>query len=116
MFLEPLLELLLDLATLHTGEDEASTCLTAVACSCLLALVTARGDTGKILSAVAALLMCPRLVANQTIQVSFHFYVNWKRESFIYYFFVALSIFEIIFPLYFSYHRSVIIFHEECLQ
>ncbi|KAL1131015.1 hypothetical protein AAG570_012253, partial [Ranatra chinensis] len=69
---EPLLELLLDLATSPGPEPNTSndaSDLTAVACSCLLALVTARGDTGKLLSAVAALLMCPRFLANQNIHM-----------------------------------------------
>ena len=65
-------KLLLDLATSHGPESNAAndaTHLTAVACSCLLSLVTVRGDTGKLLSAVAALLMSPRALSSQNILV-----------------------------------------------
>lgn len=71
--IEPLFDLLLDLATLHGPESSSPNDgkhLTAVACSCLLALVVVRGDSGKFLSALAALLMCPRALSNQNIQVS----------------------------------------------
>ena len=43
--------------------------LTALACSCLLSLVVARGDTGKMLSAVASLLMSSPALASQHIRV-----------------------------------------------
>lgn len=70
--IDPLFELLLDLATLHGPESSVpndGTHLTAVACACLLSLVVVRGDTGKYLSATAALLMCPRALSIQNIQV-----------------------------------------------
>lgn len=70
--LDPLFELLLDLATLHGPESSVpndGSHLTAIACACLLSLVVVRGDTGKYLSAVAALLMCPRALASQNIQM-----------------------------------------------
>lgn len=70
--IDPLFDLLLDLATLHGPESSVpndGTHLTAVACSCLLSLVVVRGDTGKYLSAAAALLMCPRALALQNIKV-----------------------------------------------
>ncbi|XP_060534839.1 E3 ubiquitin-protein ligase MYCBP2 isoform X2 [Cylas formicarius] len=69
---DSLFELLLDLATLHGPESSVpndGTHLTAVACACLLALVVVRGDTGKYLSATAALLMCPRALSIQNIQM-----------------------------------------------
>ncbi|XP_014287849.1 E3 ubiquitin-protein ligase MYCBP2 isoform X3 [Halyomorpha halys] len=66
---EPLMELLLELATMsHEATNDASH-LTSVACSCLIALVIARGDTGKLLSALAALLMCPHFLAVQPIHM-----------------------------------------------
>lgn len=71
--IDPLFELLLDLATLHGPESSVpndGSHLTAIACACLLSLVVVRGDTGKYLSATAALLMCPRALSVQNIQVS----------------------------------------------
>lgn len=70
--IDSLFELLLDLATLHGPESSVpndGSHLTAIACACLLSLVVVRGDTGKYLSAAAALLMCPRALAMQNIQV-----------------------------------------------
>ncbi|CAH0546545.1 unnamed protein product [Brassicogethes aeneus] len=70
--IDSLFELLLDLTTLHGPESSVpndGTHLTAIACACLLSLVVVRGDTGKCLSAAAALLMCPRALAIQNIQV-----------------------------------------------
>ncbi|KAB0796834.1 hypothetical protein PPYR_10895 [Photinus pyralis] len=70
--IDSLFELLLDLATLHGPESSVAndgTHLTAIACACLLSLVVVRGDTGKYLSATAALLMCPRALAMQNIQM-----------------------------------------------
>jgi len=66
----------LDLATSHGPESAAAndgSHLTAVACACLLSLVVVRGDTGRLLAAIAALLMSPRALAIQNIQV---FYLN----------------------------------------
>jgi len=71
-FLDPLFDLLLDLATSHGPESAAANDgnhLTAVACACLLSLVVVRGDTGRLLAAIAALLMSPRALAIQNIQV-----------------------------------------------
>uniref|UniRef100_A0AAR5Q5P7 PHR domain-containing protein n=1 Tax=Dendroctonus ponderosae TaxID=77166 RepID=A0AAR5Q5P7_DENPD len=68
----PLFDLLLDLATSHGPESSVpndGTHLTAVACACLLSLVVVKGDTGKYLSAAAALLMCPRALSVQNIQM-----------------------------------------------
>ncbi|XP_050301011.1 E3 ubiquitin-protein ligase MYCBP2 isoform X2 [Anthonomus grandis grandis] len=70
--IDSLFDLLLDLATLHGPESSVQndgTHLTAVACACLLSLVVVRGDTGKYLSAAAALLMCPRALSVQNIQM-----------------------------------------------
>ncbi|XP_025833228.1 E3 ubiquitin-protein ligase MYCBP2-like, partial [Agrilus planipennis] len=70
--IDPLFELLLDLATLHGPESSVAndgTHLTAIACSCLLSLVVVRGNTGKFLSATAALLMCPRALALQNVKM-----------------------------------------------
>lgn len=70
--IDPLFELLLDLATSHGPESSVpndGSHLTAIACACLLSLVVVRGDTGKFLSAAAALLMCPRALALQNIKV-----------------------------------------------
>lgn len=71
--IDSLFDLLLDLATLHGPESSVpndGSHFTAVACACLLSLVVVRGDTGKYLSAAAALLMCPRALSLQNIQVS----------------------------------------------
>lgn len=76
--LDPLFDLLLDLATSHGPESDAvndGSHLTAVACACLLSLVVVRGDTGRILAAIAALLMSPRALAVQNIQVCY--YINY---------------------------------------
>ncbi|XP_017786826.1 PREDICTED: E3 ubiquitin-protein ligase MYCBP2-like isoform X2 [Nicrophorus vespilloides] len=70
--IDPLFDLLLDLATLHGPEStypNDGSHLTAIACACLLSLVVVRGDTGKFLAATAALLMCPRALAMQNIQM-----------------------------------------------
>lgn len=75
LFSDPLFDLLLDLATSHGPESAAAndgSHLTAVACACLLSLVVVRGDTGRLLAAIAALLMSPRALAIQNIQVSYH--------------------------------------------
>ncbi|CAL1686165.1 unnamed protein product [Lasius platythorax] len=70
--IDPLFDLLLDLATSHGPESAAAndgSHLTAVACACLLSLVVVRGDTGRLLAAIAALLMSPRALAIQNIQM-----------------------------------------------
>nr|CAH7734761.1 unnamed protein product [Callosobruchus chinensis] len=70
--IDSLFELLLDLATLHGPESSVAndgSHFTAVACACLLSLVVVKGDTGKYLSAAAALLMCPRALSLQNIQM-----------------------------------------------
>ncbi|XP_031781072.1 E3 ubiquitin-protein ligase MYCBP2 isoform X6 [Nasonia vitripennis] len=70
--IDPLFDLLLDLATSHGPESAAAndgSHLTAVACACLLSLVVVRGDTGRLLATIAALLMSPRALAVQNIQM-----------------------------------------------
>lgn len=70
--IDPLFDLLLDLATSHGPESSVvndGSHLTAIACACLLSLVVVKGDTGKYLSATAALLMCPRALSLQNIEV-----------------------------------------------
>lgn len=73
--IQPLYDLLLDLATLHVGSSAAATTATAstnwsaIGCASLLGLCVARGDTGKTLRAVAALLMSPSSLAKQNIQL-----------------------------------------------
>lgn len=70
--LDPLFDLLLDLATSHGPESttpDDGNHLTAIACSCLLSLVVVRGSTGKLLAATAALLMCPKQLASQNIHL-----------------------------------------------
>ena len=76
IILDPLFDFLLDLATSHGPESDAAndgSHLTAVACACLLSLVVVRGDTGRILTTIAALLMSPRAFAIQNIQVCINF-------------------------------------------
>lgn len=76
----------MDLATSHGPESAAAndgSHLTAVACACLLSLVVVRGDTGRLLAAIAALLMCPRVLAIQNIQVNFFIKIH---DSIIYIF------------------------------
>lgn len=70
--MDSLFDLLMDLATSHGPESSVpndGSHFTAVACACLLSLVVVRGDTGKYLTAAAALLMCPRVLSIQNIQV-----------------------------------------------
>ncbi|KAL0280278.1 UNVERIFIED_CONTAM: hypothetical protein PYX00_001618 [Menopon gallinae] len=70
--MDPLFDLLLDLATTNGVEcktPDDGNHLTAIACSCLLSLVVVRGSTGKLLAAAAALLMSPKQIANQNVQL-----------------------------------------------
>jgi RCR-type E3 ubiquitin transferase len=52
-----------------TAESESES-LSALACSCLISLVIARGDTGKLLTAIAAMLMFSARLAKQEIKVN----------------------------------------------
>ena len=56
-------------STAHMEKTDGNM-LTSLACSCLLSLVVARGDTGKILAAVAVALMSPSQLASQEIKVN----------------------------------------------
>lgn len=70
--INPLYDLLLDLATLFgpgNGDKNDANSWSAIGCSSLLGLSVARGDTGKILKAVAALLMSPKILSTQNIQL-----------------------------------------------
>ncbi|XP_011290756.1 E3 ubiquitin-protein ligase highwire [Musca domestica] len=68
--INPLYDLLLDLATMSTTENGGSEAdWSAVACSALIGLCIARGDTGKMLKAIAALIMSPRHLSLQRIQM-----------------------------------------------
>lgn len=68
--INPLYDLLLDLGTMNTSENGSSDGdWSAVACSALVGLCIARGDTGKMLKAIAALIMSPRHLSLQRIQM-----------------------------------------------
>ncbi len=72
LLVDSLYQLLMELATTPVPGDTHqidSQSLTALACACLCSLVIARGDTGKILSAVGAALMSPMALASQEIKV-----------------------------------------------
>lgn len=68
----PLYDLLLDLATMPaalTSSTGAEANWSAMACAALLGLCIARGDTGKMLKAIAAMLMSPRQLSAQIVQL-----------------------------------------------
>lgn len=67
--IQALYDLLLDLATSTDPNRDSPDSWSAIGCSTLLALCVARGDTGKTLRAVAALLMSPNAAAHQSIQL-----------------------------------------------
>lgn len=70
--IEQLYDLLLDMATFNgtsAGGPDTSYSWSAVACSALLGLCVARGDTGKMLKAIAAMLMSPPAFSTQSIQL-----------------------------------------------
>ncbi|XP_073828633.1 E3 ubiquitin-protein ligase highwire-like [Musca autumnalis] len=69
--INPLYDLLLDLATMSstTESGNSETDWSAVACSALIGLCIARGDTGKMLKSIAALIMSPRHLSLQRIQM-----------------------------------------------
>lgn len=71
--IQPLYELLLNLATLHgslpTPQDSELSNWSSIACSALIGLCVARGDTGKTIKAIAALIMSPKILSGQNIQV-----------------------------------------------
>lgn len=53
----PLFDLLLELSTVSSGPSAANGAWSSLACSTLLSLAIAKGDTGRIVRAVAAILM-----------------------------------------------------------
>lgn len=69
--IQPLYDMLLELATLHgpAAQSNDASNWSAIGCSALLGLCVARGDTGKTLKAISALLMSPKVLATQNIQV-----------------------------------------------
>lgn len=73
--IQPLYDLLLNLATLHGGLTTPQDSLndlsswSSIACSALIGLCIARGDTGKTIKAISALIMSPRVLSGQNIQV-----------------------------------------------
>lgn len=69
--IQPLYDLLLNLATLQTGAASNADLSnwSSIACSALLGLCVARGDTGKTLKAIAALIMSSKILTGQLIQL-----------------------------------------------
>lgn len=67
--IQALFDLLLELATSPDPNPDSTESWSAIGCSSLLALCVARGDTGKTLRAVAALLMSDNADAHQSIQL-----------------------------------------------
>ncbi|XP_058468268.1 E3 ubiquitin-protein ligase highwire isoform X2 [Malaya genurostris] len=74
---DSLYDILLELATMHTqSPGNANTHSkdinwSSISCSTLLALCTAKGDTGKLLKAVTSILMSPKILSAQLIQLPF---------------------------------------------
>ncbi|XP_055587703.1 E3 ubiquitin-protein ligase highwire isoform X4 [Uranotaenia lowii] len=73
-----LYEILLELATMHSQSPAAGSNInhqkenlnwSSISCSTLLALCTAKGDTGKLLKAVTSILMSPKILSGQLIQL-----------------------------------------------
>ncbi|XP_054731353.1 E3 ubiquitin-protein ligase highwire isoform X3 [Anastrepha obliqua] len=70
--INPLYDLLLDLTTMPAAMVSNATTeanWSAMACAALIGLCIARGDTGKILKAIAAMLMSPKQLSRQIIQL-----------------------------------------------
>ncbi|KAG8179148.1 hypothetical protein JTE90_015337 [Oedothorax gibbosus] len=68
--IDALFDLLLEISSSSTSDQAQSTFssnLTSFACACLLSLVVARGDTGKLLSAASAMLMSSQSLAAEEI-------------------------------------------------
>lgn len=65
--IDAMYDLLLELATYNNGTESYS--WSAVACSALIGLCVARGDTGKMLKAISAMLMSPPSTFSQSIQL-----------------------------------------------
>ncbi|XP_055618511.1 E3 ubiquitin-protein ligase highwire isoform X2 [Toxorhynchites rutilus septentrionalis] len=70
-----LYDILLELATMHSQSPvnvslhQKDTSWSSISCSTLLALCTAKGDTGKLLKAVTSILMSPKILSGQLIQL-----------------------------------------------
>ncbi|GAB6023050.1 hypothetical protein CHUAL_007142 [Chamberlinius hualienensis] len=73
--IDSLFNLLLELSSATPNETKdlpspsSFTSLTSVACSCLLSLVVARGDTGKLLHAVSSVLTSPRNLVTEDLKI-----------------------------------------------
>lgn len=68
--IQPLYDLLLELAKTQSQETSSDfTNWSAIACSALLGLCIARGDTGKTLKALAAIVMLPKHLSGQCVQL-----------------------------------------------
>ncbi|GIX98131.1 hypothetical protein CEXT_91021 [Caerostris extrusa] len=69
--IDSLFDLLLEISSSSSLMDQAQSSfslnLTSYACACLLSLVVARGDTGKLLSAASAMLMSSQSLASEEI-------------------------------------------------
>ncbi|GAB0089308.1 E3 ubiquitin-protein ligase highwire [Sergentomyia squamirostris] len=78
-----LFDLLLDLATLYESPSVGDQCdvnnWSAIGCSALLGLCVARGDTGKILRALTAMLMSPAQLSTQ--HIAFPLVLNTLQRS-----------------------------------
>lgn len=66
--IDAMYDLLLDLATYNTGGTESYS-WSAVACAALIGLCVSRGDTGKTLKAISAMLMSPQSTFAQPIRI-----------------------------------------------
>ncbi|XP_013400127.1 E3 ubiquitin-protein ligase MYCBP2 [Lingula anatina] len=68
--IDTMYKLLMELAVVQgDSSPKEGNSLTALACTCLLSLCIARGDTGKLLSAASAMLMSPPPLRTQNIKV-----------------------------------------------
>lgn len=69
-----LFELLMEMVSEpFSVENSLATQLCSVASACLISLVVALGDTGKMLSAIAAMLTSPPALCDATVQVGAHY-------------------------------------------
>jgi hypothetical protein len=69
-----LFQLLMDMVTEQfSPEDPIGVQLSSIASACLLSLVVALGDTGKMLSALAAMLTAPSSLSEAQVKVKPHF-------------------------------------------
>lgn len=71
LFSGALFQLLMDMVTEPvSSEDPIGMQLSSIASACLLSLVVALGDTGKMLSALAAMLTAPSPLSEAEVKVS----------------------------------------------